>query len=178
MLASERPFPNCAFRQAPHQWHGRWDVDCEHGYGTSLSSELLLNLSSYPLRRATILEAPVLGAWRFLSHACVPWWETAPLWAVTNVLSSSSQASQDLTLNPNVPTTNHHSTARSQNPHTPNIWSNPTLCYIKHIHIQCLNVIPSTTCCPVISVLMLLWVQPLSNSAHQHSCLSAWPSGD
>ena len=37
VLASERAFPNSALGQAPHQRHGGWDVDCEHGgYGTSL----------------------------------------------------------------------------------------------------------------------------------------------
>lgn len=40
VLASERAFPNRAFRQR----HGGWDVDCEHGgYVTSLGSALLLN---------------------------------------------------------------------------------------------------------------------------------------
>lgn len=47
-LASERAFPYSVFRQASHQWHGRWDVDCEHfDCGTSLSSALLLNCSVY-----------------------------------------------------------------------------------------------------------------------------------
>lgn len=64
-----------------------------------------LFLSGLPLREgATILESPVFGACCSLSHPCVLWWETAPLWAVTNALSPSSPARQYLTLNPNAPT--------------------------------------------------------------------------
>lgn len=127
-------------------------------------------LPVWPFKRgATILEASVFGAWFSLSHPCVLWWEAAPLWAVTNALSPSSPARQDLTLNPNAPMQIIFVQFNARRPKSPftHIWNNQDCITSSALGLSgCveLEVIqvwsPFTPCCPLVSALMLLWFQP------------------